>query len=51
MTDNEKELLHIVRGYNNPTYAIEFALKLMADFLKMREAPQDTSFGHPRGSA
>lgn len=51
MTDNEKELLHIVRGHKDPTYAVEFALALMIDFLKMREAPQDTSFGHPPGFA
>ena len=46
MTDNEKELLQIVRGHNDPTYAVDFALKLMIDFLKMREVPQDTSFEH-----
>ena len=46
MTDNEKELLQIVREHKDPTYAVDFALKLMIDFLKTREAPQDTSFEH-----
>ena len=51
MTDNEKELLNIIRDYENPKYATEMALNLLVDFLKKPEAPQDTSSVRPRVSA
>lgn len=47
MTDNEKELLNIIRSHNTPEQAIEIAIKLMIDFLKQREEPQCTSFARP----
>lgn len=50
MTDNERELLNIIRSHDNPERAVEIAIELMIDFLAQREAPQDTSFGHPRVS-
>ena len=51
MTDNEKELLDIIRSHDNPKQAVEIAIELMIDFLKKREEPQDTSSVHPRVSA
>ena len=47
MTDNEKELLNIIRNHDNPERAVEIAIKLMIDFLKQLEAPPDTSSVHP----
>ena len=51
MTDNEKELLTIIRQQDNPAQAVDIAIKLMIDFLEKREVPRDTSFEHPRVSA
>ena len=43
MTDNEHELLNIIRTHDNPDTALRIAIDLMIDFLKRHEAPQDTS--------
>lgn len=43
MTDNERELLNIIRSHNAPDRAIDIAIGLMIDFLDEREALQDTS--------
>ena len=51
MTDNERELLTIIRGHDDPQRAIEIAINLLVDFLEKREVPQDTSSVHPRESA
>ena len=51
MTDNELELLYIIRTSENPENALKIAFDLMIDFLVKREAPQDTSSVHPRESA
>ena len=51
MTDNERELIHIIRACENPAYAAEMALTLLIDFLAKREEPQDTSSARPRVSA
>lgn len=51
MTGNERELLNIIRGYDNPEQAVKIALDLMIDFLAKLEAPQDTSSAHLRESA
>ena len=51
MTDNELELLYIIRTSENPEKALKIAFDLMIDFLAKREAPQDTSFERPRESA
>ena len=51
MTDNEKELLDIIRNHENPERAIEMALALMIDFLKPREEPPDTFSAHLQESA
>lgn len=51
MTNNERELLNIIRGCENPKRATEMALNLLIDFLATREEPQDTSSVHPRVSA
>lgn len=51
MSDNEKELLNIIRNHDNPEQAVEIAIKLMFDFLKKHEVPQDTSSVRPRVSA
>ena len=51
MTDNELELLYIIRNYENPEKALKIALDLMVDFLGKHEALQDTSFERPPESA
>ena len=51
MTDNEKELIQIIRENDNPKQAIEIAIHLMIDFLAKREVPQDTSSARHRESA
>ena len=51
MTDNELELLYIIRTSENPEKTLKTALDLMIDFLVQREAPPDTSFEHPQESA
>lgn len=51
MTDNEKELLNIIRAHNDPEQAVKIAIDLMIDFLDGREALQDTSSVHPRATA
>ena len=51
MTDNELELLYIIRTSGNPEETLKIALDLMIDFLEKREAPQDTSSVHPLESA
>lgn len=51
MTENELELLYIIRTSENPEKALEIAIDLMIDFLAKREALQDTSSVHPRESA
>ena len=43
MTENELELLYIIRTSENPEKALKIALDLMIDFLVKPEAPQDTS--------
>lgn len=42
MTDNEKELLNIIRSHDDPKRAIEIAIEIMLDFLKPHEEPPDT---------
>ena len=51
MTENEKELLNIIRSHDNPERAVEIAIELMLDFLKPREEPPDTFSAHLRESA
>lgn len=51
MTDNERELLNIIRGYNNLEDAITIAIQLMVGFSMKREVPQDTFSEHPQESA
>ena len=47
MTENELELLYIIRTSENPEKALTTALDLLIDFLKKREELQDTSFERP----
>ena len=51
MTDNELELLYMIRTSENPEKALKIAFDLIIDFLVPPEAPQDTSFEHPLESA
>ena len=46
MTDNERELLNIIRGYGNLEDAIAIAIQLMIVFSTKREVPPDTSSAH-----
>lgn len=51
MTDNEKELLNIIRSHDNPEQAVKIALDLIFDFLTPHEEPPDTLSVHLRESA
>lgn len=51
MTNNERELLDIIRQQDDSLRALDIAIELMIDFSKKHEVPQDTSFVHPRESA
>lgn len=51
MTDNELELLYIIRTSENPEKALQIALDLILEFLPSVEEPQYTSLGHPLESA
>ena len=47
MTENELELLNLIRTNDKPEKALRIALDLMVDFLTKREALQGTSFERP----
>ena len=51
MTDNERELINIIRDCENPKYAAELALNLLIEFLAMHGEPQDTSSARQQESA
>ena len=51
MTENELELLYIIRNHDDPEKALEIAMSLMIDFLAKHEEPRDTSFARPPESA
>ena len=42
LTQNEKELISLIRNHKNPTEAFEIAIELMAEFLK-EERMSETS--------
>ena len=48
MTNNERELIKILRENDNPEKALKIAMDLMIDFLTSYEALQDTSFVPPQ---
>ena len=50
MTDNERELLSIIRTHDDPDRAVEIAINLMIDFLAQHGVPQGTSSVHLRDS-
>jgi hypothetical protein len=41
MTNNEHELINIIRNHNNPEQAIEIAIKVMLEFLAQDELSQE----------
>ena len=43
MTDNELELLYIIRNNENPEKALEIAMKTIIEFLKQSESCQEPS--------
>jgi hypothetical protein len=51
MSDNERELLNIIRTHDDPERALDIAIELLIGFLDGREAPQCTSLAHPRATA
>ena len=51
MTENEIELINIIRNHDNPAQALDIALSLLTDFLEKRGEPQDTSSVHLQVSA
>lgn len=51
MTENELELLYIIRNHDDPEKALQIAMNLIVDFLTKREELQYTSFERPPESA
>lgn len=51
MTDNEQDLINIIRKHDNPEQALDIAFNLLLSFLASREVPQDTSSATPRATA
>ena len=51
MTENELELLYIIRNHDDPEKALQIAMNLMIDFLAQREELRDTSSERPPESA
>lgn len=51
MTENELDLLYIIRTNENPQKALEIALDLVIDFLTKPEALRGTSSERPPESA
>lgn len=51
MTNNEKELLDIIRNHDNPEQALQVAIDLIYLFLKQHEEPRCTSSENLRESA
>lgn len=47
MTDNERELLNIIRNSNNPERALELALNIIVDFLTPPESFREPSSACP----
>ena len=48
MTDNEKELIKLIRENDNPQQALALAMELMIEILEKYGVPQDTSFVLPQ---
>lgn len=51
MSNNEKELITIIREHDDPQKALEMAFDLLLTFLNWHEEPQDTSSARPRITA
>lgn len=51
MTENEKELLELIRSSEDPKKALAEAIELLITFLDEHEAPQDTSPSRHRAIA
>ena len=41
MTDNEKELISLVRNHSNPEKALEVAIKIILEFLEQDGSSQE----------
>lgn len=41
MTENEYELLNIIRNHNNPEQAFDTALRIILEFLEQHESSQE----------
>lgn len=48
MTDNELELLYIIRTQENPEKALEIAIQTIIEFLERSESYQEPSVVCPR---
>ena len=51
MTDNEKELINIIRTSEDPQKVAEYMLNLFLDFLRTNAPSQETPSACPRESA
>lgn len=51
MTENEYELLNIIRNHNNPEQALDVALQIILAFLEQLESFQGRDSVCPRESA
>jgi hypothetical protein len=51
MTDNEKELINIIEGSNDPEKVAEYMLNLFLDYLRTHGPSQETPSAVPQESA
>lgn len=51
MTDNEQELLNIIRGHHDPARALEVAVGIITAFLQQSESSQEPQIVYPPESA
>ena len=51
MTDNERELLEIIRNHNNTEKAFETAIRIILEFLEQDESSQEQQVAYSQVSA
>jgi hypothetical protein len=51
MTNNEKELLNIIRNHGDTEQALNIAINTILEFLAQHESSQEPSVASPRESA
>ena len=51
MTDNERELIYMIRNHKNPEEALKGAISIILAYLALHESSQEPSFAVPRERA